>query len=198
MIDETVLTGNEGTAYLYDDWKPGYVVLQDNSRIDDLKFRYNMYFHQMQFIHEEDTLAFSDPEEIRFLIIENQKMIYTDFEKNGNFDKDFFSVLHEGRCSLLQRNLVKYHQASDPDNPNCQKDIYINCCELYLKKGENVARPILCSKKGILNAFTDKREEIKTFMKSNNLSAKNKSDLLEIFEYYNTLIYTVSDIDRAD
>jgi hypothetical protein len=185
--NESIMQGEEGNAYLFDDWKPGYVVLKDNSRIDDLQFRYNIYFHQMQFIHEGDTLAFSDPGEIAFFMFGNQKMIYTDYFSEGQAKMDFFCVLHEGKYSLLKRYLVKYHETADPANPECNKDVFINCCELYLKTENEPAQQINCSKKGILNAFSDKKAEIKAFMKINKLSARDHDDLLTILKYYNTL-----------
>lgn len=180
--------GVEGSMYLFDDFTDGKVVLADNTTMDDQKLRYNIYYRQMQFIRDEDTLAFANPDEIDYLTLNDRLFIYTEFTKDGEIADDYFEVLVDNDCRLLYRRMVKYHIAPDEESGKDSKEVFINCCEFYIKKGEQPAIKVALTKKSVLCAFKDKEQEVSAFIKSNRLKMKSKEDLMMVIKFYNSLI----------
>ena len=56
------LASTSGGIYLEPGWAPGRVMLSDGSTLEDIQLRYDLYHQQVQFVTDEDTLAFSKPE----------------------------------------------------------------------------------------------------------------------------------------
>lgn len=174
---------DHSTMYLFPEWKPGYVVLAEGTMIDNISIRYDMYHQQMQFIQKGDTLAFSDPEEINYINLDGMKFIYLPYENQGAVEKGYFEVLHDGDCMLLQRRMIKYHY-SEAATPQTE---YACSSEFYIKKENRIAKPVTACKKSVLCAFRDREEEIRDFMRSNDLKMKSCDDLKKVVEFYDNL-----------
>jgi hypothetical protein len=177
--------GPEGSMYYDDQWMNGKVVLADESEMNDIKLRYNVYYKQMQFIHEEDTAAIAKPDELSYLVIGDEKFISSRYISNHQIGTDYFKVLVEGDCQLLQRILVKYHEVLDSGESS--KERFIKCCELYIKKEGQPAQQIRCNRKSVCAVLDDGNGVIRQFMKDNGIRLKNHEELMEVVAYYNTL-----------
>ena len=180
--------GVKGSMYLSDEFENGEVLLADNSVMEDVKLRYNIYYRQMQFIQDEDTAAFSNPDEVDYFKIRDQIFIHTEYVKDESIDSDYFQVLLDDNCQLLYRRMVKYHKVVDTRSGDEEKEIFVNCCEFYVKKGNEPAQRICLNKKSICCAFVDKEEEVAAFIKTNKLKMKTREDLIKVIEFYNKLI----------
>jgi hypothetical protein len=172
--------------YLEPGWAPGRIMLSDMSIVDNILLRYDIYHQQIQFIRDEDTLAFSKPEEVKCFMLGDNKFIYTDYQENGIVGKSYFELLSDGDCKLLLHRSVKYHLVSDSqsDKPD---DQYVRECQYYLSKNGEVAKPIRACRKGVLCAFNDKEEQVKTFIDDNDMKMNTCDQLKEVVAYYNSL-----------
>lgn len=179
--------GTQGSMYYFDEWKSGKVVLSDNSVMDNVQLRYNIYAKQMQFTSGKDTLAFAKPEELKSITIEGKVFIYTQYSVGAEIRSDYFEVITDGSCMLLARRVVKYHKEIDENLHTCEKDIFDKSCELYIKKGESPAEMVKCDKKSICHHFTDKRELLQAYMLEHNLKMKTRDELAMLVDYYNSL-----------
>lgn len=179
--------GPEGSMYLSDGFIEGTVLLADNTVLSELQLRYNVYFEQMQFIRGEDTMAFARPDEISHILMDNKKFIYCEFLNDGVIDSSYFTVLADGDCCLLQRNIVKYHRVPGEQNDACEKDTFYKSCDLYLKKGDYPAVKTRCSRKSILRSLADRGQEIKAFMKKEGLKIKTAEEMARVVDHYNSL-----------
>lgn len=177
--------GTEGSMYQNDRWIDGNVVLADNSVLDDVKLRYNVYYKQMQFIQGPDTAAFSNPDEISHILLGEDKFIYTEFVKDNELSSDYFKVLADGPCKVLHRSLVKYHEVIE--KKNCIEERFIKCCEFYIQTEGDAARQVKCNKKSVCSALGDKNEQIKAFIEGNDMKMKSEEDLIAVVDYYNSL-----------
>lgn len=172
--------------YLEPGWSTGYAVLKDNTMIEDIQLRYDLYHQQMQFIREGDTMAFKNPSELDHLYFGDRKFIYCDYKGDRTVQKGFFEVLHEGDCNLYIRRYIRYHL--DPeDRPTLTTDVYIRDCEYYVRKNNQMAEPIKTNRKSILCMFKDKEKEVAGFMDDNKLSGKTCDELKLIIAFYNSL-----------
>ena len=106
-----------------------------------------------------------------------------------NYDKikpSFFEILVDGKIKLLEYvkvNIVKpdYVEAFNVGS----KDIKITKDrQFFITKGGEVLK-LNTNKKEILELMTDKKAAVETFIKQNNLSVKDRVDLLQIFSFYN-------------
>jgi len=172
--------------FLEPGWTPGRVVLIDQSVLDNILLRYDIYHQQVQFVRENDTLAFAKPEEAACFILDNRKFIYTDYENGGLISKGYFEVLSDGNCKLLLRRMVKYHL--DPDeHSNISDDLYVRESEYYIKKNADMAKPVRACRKSVLCAFKDKEEQVKWFIEENNLKMNTCDQIQLVVAYYNSL-----------
>ena len=179
--------GTKGSMYYYDEWKTGKVVLSDNSVMDNVQLRYNIYAKQMQFTNGKDTLAFAKPEELKSITIEGKVFIYTEYKFGTETRSDYFEVVTDGRCKLLARRVVKYHKEIDENLHTCETDIFDKSCELYIKKGDSPAELVKCDKKSICHHFNDKQDLMQAFIMEHNMKIKTREDLAMLVEYYNSL-----------
>lgn len=183
---EKPVYSRETGMYLNEHWQPGYAMLNDQTRLDHLELRYDVYNQQMQFIEEEDTLAFSNPDEIDHLFIDGKRFVYREFDNDGVIEKSYFEVLKDGDCQLLLRRTVTHHLQQDGITGSCEDD-YLRDVSYYVVKDEKTAKEIRACKKSVLCVFKDEEEKVKQFMKTNKLKMNCCEDLMQVVAFYNTL-----------
>jgi hypothetical protein len=176
----------ETGIYLIPEWVSGKVILKDNTTLENLKLRYNIYHQQMQFISEGDTLAFSKPEELNCLFLGDKKFIFIDFDNKGSVEKGYFELRADGRCQLLLRRSITYHLIDESVSAN-GKDPYMRSCDFYIRKNNEIAKPIIPSKKTILNVLNDRQDTVREFINDNKLNMRNYDDFLLVINFYNNL-----------
>jgi hypothetical protein len=180
------ISAENSPLYLEPGWAPGRVLLNDQSIMDNVLLRYDIYHQQIQFIRENDTMAFSRPEEVECFILDGRKFIYTDFQNSGIVGKSYFEIISDGSCRLLLHRSIKYHM--DPESvSNLKNDLYIRECEYYIEKNGEMARPVKACRKSVLCAFKDKEEQVKEYMHDNNLKMNTCDQLKDVVAYYNSL-----------
>jgi hypothetical protein len=176
----------ETGMYLEDGWLQGYALLTNGSRMDHLMLRYDIYNQQMQFIIEEDTLAFSDPDELDHLLLEGRRFVYEEFENKNVLEKGYFEVLKDGDCKLLKRRTITHHIQRD-GIANDEEENYLRDVTYFIKKEGKVAREVRTCKKSVLCAFEDEEVKVKQFIKTNKLKMKSCEDLMQVVAFYNSL-----------
>lgn len=176
--------GEPSGMFLCDSFTEGIVEFSGGITYEPIRLRYNLYFQQMQFVRNGDTLAFANPEELKKVILGNKNFIFLAFKNKRMLDSSYFEVISEGRCRLLKRHYIKYH-FSAADVPD--EEEYIYQTSLYVKKGTEPAIPLRKCKKAVCCAFPDKKEEIKDFIKTNNLKMRHTEDIMLVVEYYNRI-----------
>jgi hypothetical protein len=180
------LSSVNAACFLEPGWAPGRVMLKDKTLIDNILLRYDIYHQQLQFIRDIDTLAFAKPEEASYFVLDGKNFIYAEYQLDNIIDKGYFEVLSEGNCKLLLRRTVKYHVAPET-NPNIEEDLYIRECTYYISKNGETAKPVRACRSGVLCAFKDKEDQVKKFMKDNNMKMNTCEQLKEVVAYYNSL-----------
>jgi hypothetical protein len=187
IYSDDQLIGERGTMYFLNEWSDGKAYLADNTVLDHIKLRYNIYFGQMQFILNGDTLAFAKPEEVNCLKFRGMTFVNTDYRVGNEVKNDWFEVVCEGQCQLLFRRMVKYHLVAEEDAEREVDNSYVKCCAYYVKNGDQPAELIRPKKKNVACVFSDKEELISEFIKNHRLNLKKKDDLVAVVDYYNNL-----------
>ena len=81
-----------------------------------------------------------------------------------------------------------YTQAFDSGSRDAK--FYKNYALFYAADAKLYA---LKNKRDILEALSDKGEQVEAFVKTNDLNLRNDSDVTRVFEYYNSLIQEKSE-----
>ncbi len=178
---------DETGMYLNKEWQPGYAMLKDGEKLDHIMLRYDVYHQQMQFVKDKDTLAFADPEELDYIFFDSKRFVYQPFERNGALMNGYFEVLKDGDCKLLLCRTITHHINNDGISGE-EGDQYLRDVSYYVvKEGETEAHEMRACKKGVLCAFKDHKDEVRDYMKNNNLKMKTCEDLVEVVSFYNSL-----------
>jgi hypothetical protein len=101
----------------------------------------------------------------------------------------FYEQLTEGKTELLKKVKVvliksNYNATLDVGSKTDKKMLKYELCFFDGKKLIKFKK----SKGGVLEVLIGKKTEIKEFIKSNKLSIKKEADLVQIFNYYNSII----------
>jgi len=178
----------EGTSYINDSFLPATFSNSEHIYL----LRYNAYQDEMEF--KKDTklyyLTKSSNYPITFTDFNKVYQVYT-FEEDHKQKDGFFVVLNIGNgISLLLKERIKFFEEVKPQSgydkyqPPTLKRIDD---KLYISYKNNTAIELPRKKKEILNLFSFKSKDINVYAKTNKLNFKNTEDLVEIFNYYNSL-----------
>lgn len=177
---------NYGGMYLEPGWVNGFVVLRDQTLLENVQLRYDIYHQQMQFVRNDDTLAFRDPEELLLLSLDGKRFMHAQYQNDHIIGSGYFEILSDGDCQLLLRRSIKYHMSPE-SKPRLDEDVYVAENGYYILKDGEIAKPVRACKKSVLCAFEDKKDQIKDYLEQNKLKMKTCDDLIRVVDYYNSL-----------
>lgn len=191
-INRTVTTGGGVSAiplgvwsspYLNEDFVPGKIILAEGVEMKNVPLRFDVYHQQLQFIDDSDTLAIANPDEVSLVSFDGRTFVYHAFEKERLIDTGIFVVLIEGPCKLLERHVVDYHINSEMEDGGG----FIKSSHLYVSKNDRPAVEMVPSRRSVCNLFSDREDEVKSFIKSNHLKMNRYEDVMTVVEFYNSL-----------
>jgi len=177
--------GDPSGMYLDDQWLPGQVAVKDGNTMDGL-LRYNIYHQKVEAIVDADTFAFAKPGELNWVMIGDNKFIFSSYLRNDlEVANTWFEVLCEGECDLLLRHYIKYRIEDGDDDPS--NDQMYRLEAYYSRKNDESGERLNPSKKDIPLVLLDHQEELSAYLKENKLNLKDQEDLVKLFAYYNSL-----------
>jgi len=181
-----------GSPYLNDDYKKGYMIVDDTLKISGLEFRYNIYKEEMEIHYNNEYKAIYKPERVNYVVFHNDTFIYSDYIHNDEMKKGYLKVITQGKLSLLKKYMCvllepNYNNAMSAGIKNyrySKKEYYV------LKKDNNKEKAITFKpgKKQLYKLLPEKKEQLKSYIKKNKIHIKQESGLINLVEYYNTLI----------
>jgi len=180
----------KGSPYLFEDWHPGIVAVQNDSTRVHLPMRYNVYGNEMQFIANQDTFAVANPLILDFISIDDRRFEYLAFNRsNDNSNMAYFEILNEGGFRLLKRFETKIIDGRDPVtpyHPQNDNDRFVLHSSLYLQTPDN-PEPIGIPGAKIkwLELAGPNRDKLNVFIKSNRIKINKEKDLLKIIRFLN-------------
>ena len=176
----------DGSPYFNDDWSSGTIKLMSGVELKIESCKYDVYEGKLMFLKDEIPLYFSNPEDIKSFTIGSSKFINLKLDKNN----DFYEKLFEGKDFLLLKEYkCVYVEGKETDGINpATNDKYSVNANYYFKKGNEDFKRVKFKEKSVTKLMLDKENEIKKYIQENKLKFKDENDLIEIFEFYSTLI----------
>lgn len=176
-------------------WHDGKVVLMNGDTLHGL-VKYNLDGNIVQFDNKRQVKAFSSQKVLFFeifdQIFETHREFYSlPFYVQPNYKTPIlFEVLHEGPMTLLAREYVI--EESIPQYSYYRRNSYLTQSRLafeyfFLDREGNIEKYSL-KKSDLFELLKEKEEEVKRYMKKNNLRYDRREDLVRIVAYYNSLL----------
>lgn len=183
-----------GSPFLFDEWKTGTVVLENNERYDNIKLKYDA--HLNRFFYTQHDLTFelvSDVSQIRLKDPAhfNDSTYDMVFKKNLTAADDsqisgFVEELCNGKVNIV-RAYKKEPEGENGTNGLVETERkFVLHTRLLAIKNNNVI-PIKYNSHTLEDLTSDKQSQVDNFIKSNKLNVKNEKDFIAAVAYYNSL-----------
>ena len=209
QMDETI-TVRAGTRildyfpvskrYLYSEFTTGRILFK-NGTYSDRKLNYNHLAGEIEFLQARDTLSISDKKDIRSVIVAQDTFFY---------DKGYIEQIKSGRITV---GLKQYYELKDiqgkdsygvtsagaattslgslPADGNfykltANKDMIFKRTILYYIATQESGF-VLCTKKNIMNLFTQKKDKVKSYLKANKVKFSSRDDILKLADFLSGL-----------
>lgn len=180
----------KGSPYLFDKWMEGNVTSQGGKEIDSLKINYDILNHLVEIKVDKVVKAANEADISSFSVTDEygQEKKFISLSEYHLPDKKFVGfaeVLFEGNnISLIKKyeivyvepNYVEHFDVGSIDAELVKKDKYFllrdNKLEEFHKR----------------KSFGDKRKQVKTFVRKNQLDLRKERDLVFTVEFLNSLL----------
>lgn len=188
--------GVRGTPYLYDQWKPGNIYLNDNTLIKNVNIKFNIYTDELMYLNSSsgDSLIIDRTMINKFEIIDDLtddiillEEINTKPVKSSK--KTFVKVIYEGKSKLILKYIKSFTKANYKGAyaTGNKYDEYNDDQQYFIFIDENNPVKIKLNKKSVIKALAVKEDEVKVFINERNLSLNNENEVAELLEYYDSI-----------
>ncbi|MDF4203984.1 hypothetical protein PXD56_13505 [Maribacter sp. SA7] len=189
-------TKAKGTPYLNEEFVHGEVIVND--KVEEIgKMRYNAYRNEVEILDNISKDSFYSLLKRAYIKVEiGGKMysIYTYVDTDKSIKTSYFTNLNEGNLKLLFKPEALLKQARSPSTSyeKYSPPTYVWNSSYYIldetnPDAENHAVKVRLTKNQILDFTGSKKEEMKTYVKENNLNLRQEEDVVAFLNYYNSL-----------
>jgi hypothetical protein len=188
--EESLASGASGSRYLFDDWKPGIVILYNGTAFSNVMLKFDAVKSKFYF-NRHDTLfeLMDDATEVQLNNTKNDEIM--DFKKiisgdDKNSDSTFVRVLNGGKVPLYKEYSKKI------EGENMTNGIFTSEKRLVPHNGywsiiNNETISVKLNKQSLEKLTSDKIDMVQEFVKTKKLNVKNEKDFTEIINYYNQI-----------
>ena len=98
-------------------------------------------------------------------------------------------VLYKGKTALLKRISKAFKQADykNPYSNDVRFDAFRDVFSYYLLKPDQTLTKVKLSDKSLIDALGDRKDELKAFVKQENLSFKTDNDAIQLVKKYDSM-----------
>ncbi|MFD2932993.1 hypothetical protein [Spirosoma flavum] len=190
--------GLRGTPYFLSDWTKGQVEMTAGQNYTNVPLKFNAYQQQLVLLRTwagGDSIVVSSDQVKRFTLQNKDGQPYV-FERlpmaktNDQTLKDgYFLVLYEGKTVLLKRIAKTFKQADykNPYSGDVRYDAFRDAFSYYLLKPDQTLTKVKLSDKSFIDALSDHKEDLKTFVKQEKLYFRTDNDAIMLVKKYDSL-----------
>ncbi|HBU79256.1 MAG TPA: hypothetical protein DEF18_14245 [Muricauda sp.] len=178
----------EGSPYFNEEFEWGQVLVNGKTKSTG-NLRYNAVNSEIELQKgEKEYTAVLKRNYISALIQNKLYKLYPYIEDNNNetIRIGYFTPLNEGNLKLLYKPEKKLRRGKTAAT-NYDRSVpprYIDISSYYIQKGDEPAIKIYLRKKYFYDILG--KDNIKEYVKSNNLKLNKEGDAIKVMEYYNT------------
>jgi hypothetical protein len=182
------LSDIQGSPYLDEEFLSGKITTREGTVYTDLPLRYNGFTDDLEFQKGEDSYNIDPKVIVKRAEFGSSVLGCLEYYDGSKIKNGFFEILTEGKAILLVRYTVKFIEKeavkafAEPrparfDEP--VKDYYMSV--------EGAPAKLITNKKGLLELFGSKKDEMESYISKNKLSVKKDDDLIKIVVNFNSL-----------
>ncbi len=195
--------GTKGSPYLFNEWKSGYIVVNDTIISPQEKVQLNLTNNELIIgagKNKETGVVITDKSVTGFAIVKdantNQKLFFakinsSEFQDSYRKPKFYQIVSNLENNNYLIKEETKYvfdpNKSRGYQTQNSIPQEYKTKTYYYVKNKSGKYVKTRLSKKGILKALNDKNSELKSYISSKSLKFNNEQDVARLVNYYHTL-----------
>lgn len=178
-------------AYANVNFVPGKIFQGEELIKDNVPMRYNAYADEIEIkknsFEENYSALMKDPN----IFVKIFKDIYLFVPFQGNNDKGgYFNVLIDGKTYDLYKKTTATYREPQKARTNYERDSppsFVKIVKYYLvENGTFLEMPNTKSK--VLNMMSAKKDEVKTYIKKNNIDIDKEGDLIKLVTYFDSLL----------
>ena len=188
--EESLASGASGSRYLFDDWKPGIIILYNGAEFSNVMLKFDAVKSKFYF-NRHDTLfeLMDDATEVKLINLDADEIM--DFKRiisgnDKNSDSTFVRVLNGGKVPLYKEYSKKI-EGENMTNGMFTSEKRLVPHNSYWSIINNETISVKLNKQSLEKLTDDKKDAIETFIKSKKLNVKNEKDFTEIIAYYNQI-----------
>ncbi|MBV1888442.1 MAG: hypothetical protein KUG51_04055 [Urechidicola sp.] len=193
-------TANIGNPYLYDEWKEGYLVINDTVISHQKKLQVDLQSGELIVGIGEGRGMIMDDKSITGFAINKDNSVSKHFFvrlessqfEDSNRTSHFYEVISNlAKTNHLIKEVEKYlfdpNKSRGYQTENSFPQEYKERDRYFIKDNKGKYIKTKLSKKSILKILNDKEPELKSFIKSNKINFKKEHDIVKLLDYYHTL-----------
>lgn len=179
----------EGTRYLHDDFRKGYVFYDGNSKSLQLPLRLNLHNDEFEYMENDSVFAFGEPNLIDKVIMEDEVFIYIDKSIDTNIS-GFVRISNTELPCILTKMKVDFFKKAASLSPSVKStpDRFVRIDDRnYLMITETEFLSVVSVRK--LISLLDHAQELTEFAKEEKIYGRSQSgaEMAKILDYYHTL-----------
>lgn len=188
FLDDSI----EGSPYMSNSFSSGKLYYGDEL-VGDIYYRYNAYNEEMEVkqsnLENERIRGLSKDKKIKLVVLGKPMSFKTFVDKSGNTKNGYMTLLADGDYKLYKHLKVTFKEAKKAENTFVKSTPakFSQYTEYYLEHpdGKRIDQIELNNKKLIQLVEANKSNELKSFLKENNIKVKDENDLYQVFNFLN-------------
>jgi hypothetical protein len=177
-----------GSRYLQENWVSGKVFL-DNNKVMPVPLKFNLVQERFEIKAGGLIYGIYAPQKVHSILIGDQRFIMKEIQTEERKSKVFLKVLATGKCDLYKRykgSVLQPSYNSSLSVGNEKPKIHVEEF-YYMEIDDKETEKIKTRRRRVWKKLGDKKSEMKTYIKDNNLHTRKEEDLIKAVEYYNSL-----------
>lgn len=197
MKMDTRYEGVKGSAYFLPNWEEGVLIMSYGDTLRNAYLKLDVLNKQVRMLRPKGDSIVIDYNQLKGFYLKNPEGgNWLAFKKVqqlktglGVLPDSYLLAYSEGTASLYKHYSRRILKADfkDPYSTGRAYDSVVDNSEWFYQRDKGNYERLKLSKKSVLNALNDQRDEVKKFIDQNNLNCETPDQVLKVFAYYNTL-----------
>lgn len=185
-----------GSEFFDNEWKPGYLILENGDKYDNLHLKYNTLKDELITLNNRtSTLIMIDKDavsEFGLYYDNHQTLRFKKYSFNkGAKESLYFNVLYEGQIKLL----VWQRTIEEKTSPYKDRNGYLQVSQYNLRPQNYTLFPdgsferFRFKRRSFLSLFDDTKKEIRRLLRKNKIHLRDQSDYIQAIQLIESEYY---------
>lgn len=185
-VSEYLAANFDGTPFMNNEFVKGDVVTVKGEVLKDVLLRYNVYSDVMEGKLKDVCYEIDSKGMVKRVTLEGKTYDYLKYKIDNDEKFGYLELLEDGEWKLYRHHIKKFKEAQPPramqESGSKAKFSDLPAIYFLMKEGDETAVGFR-NNKDLVNIFTDNKNEVQDFIKSNKLKSNNQEDLKKLLSY---------------